>query len=143
MSATPLHRASSWSAVLLRATVTRVVDDALVEVQCAGGDVLRCEVSQPVGRPAQPLRAGQRVVVAPPEAAQALGCVLGVLGHPRGVSEPPVETVRIEAGRELHLVCGRGSISIRADGKVVIRGLDVLSAASGLNRIKGAAVEVN
>ena len=53
------------------------------------------------------------------------------------------ERVVIEAKREVSLRCGKSSITLRADGKIVIRGMSLLSRASGVNKIKGAAVEIN
>jgi len=61
----------------------------------------------------------------------------------------PLETrvdgkqVKIEAQEEITLQCGRGSITIRKDGKIVIKGTHLLSRSSGPLRIKGARVDIN
>lgn len=44
---------------------------------------------------------------------------------------------------ELHLVCGESSITLRRDGKVIIRGTHLLSRASVTNRIQGGSVQIN
>jgi hypothetical protein len=49
----------------------------------------------------------------------------------------------VEAGREIVLRCGPASVTLRADGTVVVRGTRLLSRSSGTNRIKGAAVRIN
>lgn len=53
------------------------------------------------------------------------------------------ERVVIEADREILLRCGKGQIHIRADGTVVVRGTRLLSRSSGVNKIKGGAVQIN
>jgi len=56
--------------------------------------------------------------------------------------ETPDELV-IEARRSLTLRVGSGSITIREDGKILIKGKDLVSHATRLNRIKGGAVQIN
>ncbi|MBI5557771.1 MAG: hypothetical protein HY885_09045 [Deltaproteobacteria bacterium] len=53
------------------------------------------------------------------------------------------ETVTLEAEREVVLKCGKGSITIRRDGKIIIKGTHILSRSSGPQRIKGGHVEIN
>lgn len=68
------------------------------------------------------------------------------LESPPGQPDPPDsgrERLVIEAGSELVLKCGSGSITLRQDGKIVLRGTHLLSRASGPIRIKGGHVEIN
>ena len=51
--------------------------------------------------------------------------------------------VLVEARDQLELRCGEASLTLRADGKVEIRGTHVLSRSSGPNRIKGGSVSIN
>lgn len=51
--------------------------------------------------------------------------------------------VVIEAEAELELRCGRGSIKLRRDGHVSIRGVEIVSRSSGRNKVKGATVSIN
>lgn len=51
--------------------------------------------------------------------------------------------VTIDATDEIVLRCGEGSITLRKDGKIVIKGTHLLSRSSGPNRIKGASVNIN
>ncbi|MCB9917400.1 MAG: hypothetical protein H6832_03260 [Planctomycetes bacterium] len=52
-------------------------------------------------------------------------------------------SVRLVGQEEVRLVCGRSSIVLQKDGKVVIRGDNLISRASGRNRIRGSAVTIN
>ena|ERR1051325_58603 len=49
----------------------------------------------------------------------------------------------LEAQEEIILKCGEGSITLRKDGKIIIKGTHLLSRASGPNRIKGGSVQIN
>ena len=49
----------------------------------------------------------------------------------------------IHAYSELHLMCGESSITLRRDGKVIIRGTHLLSRAKVTNRIQGGSVQIN
>lgn len=53
------------------------------------------------------------------------------------------ETVRIEARKQIVLKCGKGTITINKNGKIVVRGTNLLSRSSGPNRIKGGSVQIN
>lgn len=51
--------------------------------------------------------------------------------------------ITIEAENEIILKCGPGSIMLRNDGKIVIKGRHILSRSKGVNKIKGGAVRIN
>ena len=51
--------------------------------------------------------------------------------------------VKIVGADEIVLECGKASITLRRNGKVVIRGAYVETCSEGTNRIKGAAVRIN
>ncbi len=72
--------------------------------------------------------------------------VIGRVGPSRGAVPEPEdvpETLTIEAKRSLTLRVGDGSITIREDGRVLIKGKDLVSHAQRMNRIKGGAVAIN
>jgi hypothetical protein len=70
--------------------------------------------------------------------------ITGVLASETGQTSTGVpEQLVIEAGTELVLKCGAGTISVRKDGKVIVRGTHLLSRSSGPIRIKGGHVEIN
>ncbi len=72
--------------------------------------------------------------------------VLGRLDHAISRSDAsssiPDEIV-LEAKKGLVLRVGEGSITIRSDGKILIKGKDLVSHAKRTNRIKGGAVSLN
>ena len=53
------------------------------------------------------------------------------------------EHIIIDAKRKIELRCGKGSITITPDGKIVLRGTHLLSRSSGPLRIKGGHVDIN
>ena len=84
------------------------------------------------------------------EADATAGVILGVIGSHHVVAptitstaaEMPDELV-LEAKHSLTLRVGDGSITIREDGKILIKGKDLVSHAQRMNRIKGGAVSIN
>ena len=65
------------------------------------------------------------------------------------VAAPPLQAnvdgkrVIITADQEITLTCGDASLTLRRDGKILLRGAYVETYARGLNRIKGAQVKIN
>lgn len=53
------------------------------------------------------------------------------------------ERVVLEAQKELVLRCGKASLTLTADGKIILKGANVLSTSSGPQRIRGASVSIN
>jgi hypothetical protein len=51
--------------------------------------------------------------------------------------------VELEANDEIVLRCGEASITLRRNGHIAIRGVQVETRAAGLNRIKGGIVNIN
>ncbi|MEF2074635.1 hypothetical protein [Consotaella aegiceratis] len=93
-----------------------------------------------------PVQPGDLVVAAFPDAgpAIALGAVAAA-----ALAAAPLAVVAdgnriVVSGREeIELVCGRASIRLQADGKIVIAGETVISRATGTNTLEGAVVKVN
>lgn len=48
-----------------------------------------------------------------------------------------------DAKEEILLRCGKSSILLRRDGKVVIKGTNLISRSSAANKIKGSSVSIN
>ncbi len=70
--------------------------------------------------------------------------------HELNVSREKIKNIEIDgerfifnAKKEIVLQCGKGSITIRKDGKIIIKGSNLLSRASGQNKIKGGSVAIN
>jgi len=53
------------------------------------------------------------------------------------------ERVVLEASREVVLRCGESSITLKKDGRVLIRGSHVVSRSTGPNKVKGASIQLN
>ena len=101
---------------------------------------------------------GDHVLVWVPDQTNTRGVVIGLISsRPKDIPvEPSREDVLqgllnptvpdelvIEAKHSLTLRVGAGSITIREDGKILIKGKDLVSHAQRLNRIKGGAVQIN
>jgi hypothetical protein len=53
------------------------------------------------------------------------------------------DRVTVSAKKRLVLCCGKASITLTQEGKILIEGTYVSSRSSGLQRIKGGAVQIN
>jgi hypothetical protein len=73
----------------------------------------------------------------PPDAPQAPGTPAVTVSADAGGAR------LIEAAERLELRCGAASLTLHADGRVEIRGTQILSRAEGANRIQGATVHLN
>lgn len=51
--------------------------------------------------------------------------------------------VIVEGKDEIVLRCGLGSLTIRANGQIVVKGTRLVSRASETNKIRGASVQIN
>lgn len=104
-------------------------------------------------------RTGDTVLYVIPEGATT-GCVLGIVepyrksqdrlhglleqtGKSPSTTTVEDDVVRIKASKGLVIECGQGTIIITQDGKIQIKGTEVLSRARGMNKIKGAGVDIN
>lgn len=95
------------------------------------------------------LDVGDVVVVHHEGGTDSTGVILGRRALPgtaaraREADFDTPETLVLEAREELTLRVGDGSITIRKDGKILIRGTDLVSHARRMNRVKGGAVSIN
>ena len=58
-------------------------------------------------------------------------------------SEPDGGSAILEAREEVLLRCGESSLSMRKDGRIVLKGRTIVSRASRTNKIRGASVTIN
>lgn len=82
------------------------------------------------GDPSQPLVIGriQRLPQAP---------------QPVAVAHLDGERLEFSAEKEIVLRCGKASITLTREGKVIVRGTYLSSRSSGVNRIRGGSVQIN
>jgi len=53
------------------------------------------------------------------------------------------EKLFLDAKKEIEIRCGKSALILKADGKVIIKGEQIVSRARKVNKIKGAAVKIN
>lgn len=73
--------------------------------------------------------------------------ILGRLEGPRMPvqtgSDGCPERLEITGRDEVTIRCGKASITLTREGKIILRGTYVSSRSSGVNRIKGGSVQIN
>ena len=123
--------------------ILAIDDDDLVVALGPEERVVRCDILASAGGFSISLAADDAVLVAVPHESRigARGVVLGRIG-PYGQSQPASRVV-VCATESLELKCGDASIDLRADGKVMVRGEDVLLRAKGTQRIRAGTVSIN
>lgn len=132
-----VRTSESHPAAPVRAVLLAIEPDGRLKVQ-AGHEVWHCDWLE--GTAATALVAGDRLIVLPPGGGQ-LGVVIGRIGR----YNPPQRqaNLTLEATESLTLKCGDASVDLRADGKVMVRGDDVLIRAKGTQRIRAGNVAIN
>ncbi|MDH6170709.1 hypothetical protein M2282_005884 [Variovorax boronicumulans] len=96
---------------------------------------------------------GAAVVLMFEEADAARPIVMGVIRGSEGwpLAEQPAQVevdadgarMVVSAREQMVLRCGKASITLTRAGKVLIQGSYVLSRSTGVNRVKGGAVQIN
>jgi uncharacterized protein (DUF2345 family) len=64
-------------------------------------------------------------------------------GSPAVEADVDGHRVKLTGHREVIIACGKASITLRANGRVIIRGTQIESYSDGTNRIKGGQVRIN
>lgn len=68
---------------------------------------------------------------------------------PAATQSPAIEAdvdgqrVCLSGEKEVVIACGKSSITLRANGRVIIKGVQIESYSEGTNRIKGGQVRIN
>lgn len=166
LRAAPARKAATDPATVCLARIVSVDERGSigVEFQGSGGPLsARLLVPPSEGAAVPALQIGQQVVLAFENGDPTLPIILGLLhdqpvpDSPRqdtSAKRPPGAIPMIEAdvdGKrmcivaqdEIVLQCGDASITLRRNGRVVIRGTYVESYSEGTNRIKGGQVRIN
>lgn len=148
MSKKPIPIGSAARAASAAPAATMPFAARLVELGSAGSLVVEtaagvrhdCQWLQVSALPAA-LREGDTVLVLPLPAS-AVAVVIGrITTYDEHAALP--EVLQIATAQTLSLRCGESSIDLRADGKVMIRGDDVLVRAKGTQRIRAGTVSIN
>jgi hypothetical protein len=126
--------------------VAALLDEAILVACEPEAAIVACDLLEPAVGGTRPLAEGDMVLVVVPEGGGGRGVVLGRVLRPdaRSAAEDgPPEEILLEARKGLTLKVGEGSITLREDGKVLIRGRDLVSHARRTNRIRGGSVSIN
>ena len=92
---------------------------------------------------------GRQVALMFVQGSAAQPIILGLIQNPSAQVKPPREArvdgkkVLLEAADEIEFRCGKSSIKMTRDGKVIVKGTHLVSRSSGANKIKGASVLLN
>jgi hypothetical protein len=144
MNATQLFKDAEkgQSNYLSRAEVIAVHETGVVLVAVDNAGQIECDVLHTLERESLQLAPGNSVLLWLPQPRSGRGVILGRIGPAAPArAEIPDELV-LEATKNLTIKCGDGSITIR-DGRILIKGKDLVSHARRTNRIKGGAVSIN
>lgn len=117
--------------------------DGTLRVALTDGRSLECDVL--TGSVGATLAVGAEVLVMP-VAGRERAVVVGCIGRYQPATAEPAAlhaTTTLQATETLTLRCGEASIDLRADGKVMIRGEDVLVRAKRTQRIRAGTVSIN
>ena len=120
----------------------------LVRLAGSAGAPIRARVSGAVRPPARPAPNQEIVLLVDPRPRRA-PVLLGILQPLEAEVASELEAridgrrVELEGRDEILLRCGEASITLRRNGRVIIRGIQVETRAEGLNRIKGGSVSIN
>jgi hypothetical protein len=124
---------------VVRATFVSLDDEGRVHVRRRSGEELPCLILDN-GAPPPAFEVGDELLVllGPwPDEAVVLGRAV-----PFKKSAPP-RALALEATESVSLRAGAATVELRADGKVMIRGDDVLVRAKGTQRIRAGTVSIN
>jgi Domain of unknown function (DUF6484) len=141
------------------ATVVAVTGEGEIQVQLDPGGpavIARLAVSATRERIDLAITQCQQTVVVFENGDRARPIIMGFIETMQPTpAAPPAETVqiveadvdgkrvRVTAQDEIVLQCGSASVTLRRNGRVLIRGTYVETRSDGTNRIKGGQVQIN
>lgn len=139
------------SGAICRCRVVAVLEDGGVSVARTDGEedaqeAWACDVLEDGSGRAPSFARGDAVLAWRGSQPGERGVVLGRIGRAarrREEGDAGTDELVLEARKNLTLRCGDGSITIREDGKILIKGKDLVSHARRVNRIKGGSVAIN
>jgi hypothetical protein len=123
-----------------RARLLDIRDDGMLLVEEPDGRHTECDWLENATTVAQGLAVGDTVLVLP-ACGDTRAVVLGRVGAYRAPAV--LDKLTLETTESLALKCGEASIELRADGKVLVSGQDVLLRAKGTQRIRAGSVAIN
>lgn len=118
------------------------LDGGQIVAALADGRELACDWLATSAAPPPEFSEGDLVLLLPLPGAER-PVVLGRIGPLPAPGEALVQNLVIAAAETLTLRCGESSVDLRADGKLMVRGDDVLVRAKGTQRIRAGTVAIN
>ena len=142
MKVRPIEIPTDAPGALKEATIVDLPESGEIVVRSdeAAARLLACRFLETTAKDPPVLRKGDRVLVLSPDEPGGKGCVLGRIGS---YTAPDRRHLVLEAGDEITIRCGEGSITIRKSGKILVKGIEIVSHAKGANRIRGGSVQLN
>ena len=140
------------------ATVVSLTADGIPEIQIdPGGPTVPARLAVPAtrGRIEAAIAQCQQTIVVFENGDRTRPIIVGFIetlqpDPPLNLKRPPIieadvdgKRVRVTAQDEIVLQCGSASVTLRRNGRVIIRGTYVESRSEGTNRIKGGQVQIN
>ena len=122
----------------------------VVEFEGHGGQVMQRPALSTI--PLDPGLAGHPIVLMYVEGDLdrpiVTGCIEPGLATPRRTTRTKTlmldgRALVLEADSSLTLRCGKASITLSREGRIVLRGTQLVSHASGVNRIRGGTIKLN
>jgi hypothetical protein len=138
--------------------ITGTGGEGIVHVSVGGQapQPARLAIAADEARLQQAMREGELAVLAFQHGTEQPPLILGLVKLPPAMPDPKPNTrpelIRADVdGRRLHIraedeivfQCGKASVTLRRNGKVIIRGTHVETNSEGTNRIKGGNVRIN
>ena len=124
------------------ARLLRIDDGGVLVAALADGREIACDWLATSAAPPPELAEGDILLLLPLPGAER-PVVLGRVGRFPAPGEALVQNLVIAAAETLTLRCGESSVDLRADGKLMVRGDDVLVRAKGTQRIRAGTVAIN
>ncbi len=117
-------------------------DGKLLVKTDSGGMKIACDFLRTSAAPLPHLYLGTPVLCV---ADGSRGYVLGIIQPYLPESEEKKEAVELNlaATDSIELTCGDSMLSMGKNGKIVLRGSNITTRASGQNKIKGSTVSIN
>ena len=157
-AATGVAERSPDRAAVQLVTIVALLPDGTPEIEVAPGRqriMARLAVRTSRDRIETAIALQQQVVVQFENGDRAKPIIMGFIERlddspqPATEGRPVVEAdvdgkrVRVTAHDEIVLQCGSASITLRRNGRVIVRGTYVETHSDGTNRIKGGQVQIN
>lgn len=124
-----------------RVSLKLIEPDGSLTVIGDDGEVHACDILELRDSMNVELHPGDELLALVSSVTSGRGVVLGRISR----YSAPLQrrNITIEATESLTLKCGEAQVDLRADGKVMVKGDDVLIRAKGTQRIRAGTVAIN